>query len=110
MNAERLKYCRYYKGSGEPTDEEGFEEYYFAKAEQFYVNEYYSKDEQHCVELAKSLHLEDLAGEVPFELVAFLFGMCDHIAQRGAWDFCPREEVARRFREKFFPKYLSRKL
>lgn len=103
----RLTHCRYYDGQTEPDMDNGFDEYYFAMAEKFYVNRVHKEDERHCLELLTSLHLEDLQGEVPLELLAQLFMTCDHILQKGSWKPCPLEHVAEYFRTKFFPKYMS---
>ena len=110
MDAERLKYCRYYDGSKEPDMDGGFDEYYFAMAEKFFVNEAGTEKEQYALNAVHSLHLDDLAGEVPVELIAQLYGTCDHVLQRGSWEGVSPEHVAKRFREDFFPKYLSPKL
>ena len=109
LNADRLKYCRYFNGVREPDMEAGFDEYYFAMAEKFYAYDRNAESEQHWLQFVNSLHLDDLASdEVPIELLAHLFGVCDHIAQRGSWEPCPREHVAKNFRAKFFQKYLTR--
>lgn len=109
LNADRLKYCRYYDGVKVPDMEGGFDEYYFAMAEKFYAYDRDEKDEKYLLNLIRDLHLDDLASEeVPIELLAQLFGTHDHVSQRGSWEPCPREHVAKTFREKFFPKYLNR--
>ena len=110
LNADRMKYCRYFDGVKEPDMEAGFEEYYFAMAEKFYAYDHRDEEqEQYLLNLIKDLHLDDLASdEMPIELLAQLFGTHDHVSQRGSWKPCPREHVAKTFREKFFPKYLSR--
>ena len=105
----RLAHCRYYDGQTEPDMDSGFDEYYFAMAEKFYVNREHEKDVQHCLELLTSLHLDDLQGEVPLELVAQLYMTCDHILQKGSWEPCSPEYVAEYFRTKFFPKYIMPK-
>ena len=106
LNADRLLHCRLYDGEREPDMEIGFDEYYFAMAEKFYVKETGSEREQDALRAVYSLHLEDLAGEVPIELVAQLYAVCDHVLQRGSWQGVDPEHVAKRFREKFFPQYL----
>lgn len=105
--ASRLMHCRYYDGKTEPDMDNGFDEYYFAMAEKFYVNDAHKEDMQHCLKLLKSLHLDDLQGNVPLELVAQLYMTCDHLLQKGSWDPCSSEHVAEYFRTKFFPKYLA---
>lgn len=107
LHADRLQHCRLYDGEREPDMEIGFDEYYFAMAEKFYVKEAGSEAEQDALRAVRSLHLEDLAREVPIELVAQLFSACDHVLQRGSWQGVSPEHVAKRFREWFFPKYLS---
>ncbi len=110
LHADRLQHCRLYDGEREPDMEIGFDEYYFAMAEKFYVREAGTEKEQDALRAVHSLHLEDLAGEVPIELVAQLYATCDHVLQRGSWQGVSPEHVAKRFREDFFPKYLSLKL
>lgn len=109
LNADRIKHCRYFNGINEPDMEYGFDEYYFAMVEKNYAYDRNIEEEQYFINLVKDLHLDDLASEeVPIELVALLFGSCDHVAQRGSLEPCPREHVAKNFRKKFFPKYLNR--
>lgn len=105
--ASRLMHCRYFDGKTEPDMDNGFDEYYFAMAEKFYVNDAHKEDMQHCLKLLKSLHLDDLQGNVPLELVAQLYMTCDHLLQKGSWEPCSPEHVAEYFRTKFFPKYLA---
>ena len=90
--------------------EGGFDEYYFAMAEKFFVNDAGTDREQYALNAIHSLHLDDLAGEVPVELIAQLYGTCDHVLQRGSWEGISPEYVTKRFREWYLPKYLSRKL
>ena len=107
LNADRLKYCRYFDGVRVPDMEACFDEYYFAMAEKFYVSDRDEEREQYLLNLVRDLHLDDLVSDdVPIELLAQLFGTHDHVSQRGSWEPCPREHVAKTFREKFFPKYL----
>lgn len=103
----RLMHCRYYDGKTEPDMDNGFDEYYFAMAEKFYVNDAHKEDMQHCLQLLKSLHLDDLQGNVPLELIAQLYMTCDHILQKGSYEPCSSEHIADYFRTTFFPKYLS---
>lgn len=107
MPPYRMKYCRYYRGT-EPTMDDGFDEYYFAKAEQFFVEEEHSDREKSAVNSIYLSKLYDLqSDEVPIELLGFLFSVCDHILQRGSWKGVSLKQVARHFRTMFFPKYLS---
>ena len=103
----RLKHCRFYDGQNEPFLTEPFEEYYFAMAEKFYVHGDSGEDEQYYLDLVKSLPLDDLRGDVPTELVAYLYLTCDHVMHKSAWDSCPQEEVTDYFLTKYFPQYLT---
>lgn len=103
----RMRYCRYYRGT-EPDMDNGFDEYYFAKAEQFFVEEEHSEREKSALYSIYRLNLTDLqSDEVPVELLGFLLSTCDHILQRGSWQGVSSKQVAKHFRTKFFPKYLS---
>ena len=107
MPPYRMRYCRYYRGT-EPTMDDGFDEYYFAKAEQFFVEEEHSEREKSAVNSIYQLKLYDLqSDEVPIELLGLLLSTCDHILQRGSWQGVPPKQVAKHFRTKFFPQYLS---
>ena len=85
----------------------GFDEYYYAKAEQFYVEGASSLEDKDAIHAVHSLKLEDLSAEMPIELVGYLYFVCDHISQRSSWKGVPPEEVAEHFRTKYFPQYIK---
>ena len=112
MNKERLKYCRYYTGdnSFETDKKVPFDKMYMMYAEKYYVNgeEDYSREETYAVELFKDAGLMDLVTpDLPLELLAQLFAIHNRNVQRASWTLEPIEHVAKSFRNRYLPKYLS---